>query len=114
MPLSMDERARKMGMNEALFREVNERIEELADTLGLRGELLELVCECGDASCTQHIRMIAQEYESIRKDPTLFAIFPGHEQPDVEDVVANHDGYDVVRKHAGGPAELAKSTDPRT
>jgi hypothetical protein len=114
MPRSMDERLRKIGINEAVFREVNERIEELARSFGLGDQELDLVCECGDASCTQQIRMIGDEYEAMRKDSTLFAVHPGHEMPEAEDVVATHDGYDIVRKHAGEPAEIAKSTDPRS
>jgi hypothetical protein len=101
-------------MNEAVFREVNDRIEDLAQTFHLDGRALELVCECGDASCTQQISMTVQEYEAMRKDPTLFAIFPGHDIPDVEDVVSKNDGYDIVRKHEGEPAKLARSTDPRS
>ena len=101
-------------MNEAVFREVNERIEDLAQAFGLGGQLLELVCECGNGSCTQQISMSAPEYESMRKEATLFAVYPGHEIPEVEDVVAKHDRYDIVRKHAGEPAEYARKTDPRT
>jgi hypothetical protein len=110
----MEERVRRIGMNEAVFREVNERIQDLAETFGLGTQRLELVCECGDSSCAQQIGMTVSEYESMRQDATLFAVYPGHETPDVEEVVANADGYDVVRKHAGVPAEIAKSTDPRS
>jgi hypothetical protein len=109
----MDERVRKIGLNEAVFREVNERIEDVAQTFGLGGQQLDLVCECGDGSCTQQLRMTGEEYERMRKDPTLFAVYPGHDAPEVEDVVGKHEGYDVVRKHEGEPAEIAKSTDPR-
>jgi hypothetical protein len=101
-------------MNEAVFREVNERIEDLSQSFGLGGQPLDLVCECGDASCAEHIRMSADDYETMRQDATLFALYPGHETPDVEAVVSRHDGYDIVRKHRGDPAEIAKSTDPRT
>jgi hypothetical protein len=108
-----DERARKIGRNEAIFREVNERIEDLAGTLGLRDRPIELICECGDASCTQQIAMTAAEYEAMRKDPTLFAVSPGHEIADVEHIVARRDGYDVVRKHEGEPARVARETHTR-
>jgi hypothetical protein len=113
IPVEVDERARKIGLNEAVFRQVNERIQDVAQTFGLGDRTLDLVCECGDGSCTLQIRMTTEEYEAMRGDPTLFAVSPGHEMPDVEDVVEKHDGYDVVRKHAGDPAEIAKSTDPR-
>lgn len=109
----MDERAKRIGLNEAVFREVNERIQDLAETFGLEDRKLDLVCECGDASCVEQIHLTLREYETVRADPTLFAIHHGHETPDVEDVVEMHDDYDVVRKRAGGPAALAEQTDPR-
>ena len=45
----MDERTRRIGLNEAVFREINERIEELAAGFKV-GEGLDLICECGNAS----------------------------------------------------------------
>jgi hypothetical protein len=109
----VDERHRRIGLNEAMFREVNERIEELADQFRMRERPLELVCECGSLSCTSQIRMSASEYETIRRDPKLFVVYPGHETEEVEKVVDRREGYDVVRKHAGGPAEIAEDTNPR-
>lgn len=114
IPWSMDEHLRKIGMNEAVFREVNERIEDLARSFGLGAEPLDFVCECGDVSCAEQIRMNAGDYERMREDSTLFAVYPGHEMPEAEEVVAKHKGFDIVRKHAGDPAEIAKSTDPRS
>lgn len=108
-----DERGRKIGINEAMFRSVNERIEDLATTFELQDRPLELICECGDASCTQQITMTITTYEAIRKDPTLFAVYPKHEIPDVEDIVEQRDGYDVIRKHEGEPARVARATDTR-
>jgi hypothetical protein len=110
----MDERQRRIGLNEAVFREVNERIEQLAGELELGGRPLELVCECGNATCTGQIRMTTAEYEAVRKDSALFAICPGHEIPDVEEVVEKHDDYHVVRKFSGDPQKLAKDTHPRS
>jgi hypothetical protein len=105
-----DERARKIGVNEAMFREVNERIEGLAETFGLGEQPLDLICECGDVSCAQQIRLTGKEYEAVRKEATLFAVYPGHEIPDVEDIVDRRDGYDVVRKREGEPARVARET----
>ena len=109
----MNDRARKIGANEALFREVNERIEEVADSFGLESQL-DLVCECGDAACTERIVLTRDEYSAVRGDPALFAIYPGHETPDVETVVAKRVRFDVVRKHEGVPEALAEATDPRS
>jgi hypothetical protein len=108
-----DSRAERIGMNEAVFREVNERIEELADTFQLQDQLLDLICECGEADCVQPIRMTREEYEHLRSDPHLFAVHPGHEIPDVETVVEKKQAYDIVSKDRGVPEQVAERTDPR-
>jgi hypothetical protein len=109
----MSAREERIGLNEAVFREVNERIENLAETFDLESEQLDLVCECGDADCVQRITMTHSEYERLRSDSHLFAVFPGHEQPDVDRVVDRLQGYHVVEKNVGTPARIAEQTDPR-
>jgi hypothetical protein len=109
----MSERGRRIGLNEAVFREVNERIEDLADEYQLENGPLNIVCECGDPKCVQQIQLTRSDYERVRSDPTHFAVFPGHEVADVEDVVEKGKGYDVVRKKEGSPARIAEKTDPR-
>jgi hypothetical protein len=108
----MSAREERIGLNEAVFREVNERIESLAETFDLREEPLDLVCECGDANCVQRISMTRAEYEELRSDPRHFAVHPGHEFPDVETVVAERKGYSVVSKNSGAPERIAEQTDP--
>lgn len=110
----MDERARRIGLNEAVFREVNERIESLAETFNLGTQPLDLICECGDASCVDRIQLTHADYEQLRSDPHQFAVAPGHDIPDVETVVARSAGYHVVAKHEGQPQEVAEQTDRRT
>jgi hypothetical protein len=107
-----DERVRRIGLNEAVFREVNERIEDLAAAFDL-GERLDLVCECGNASCANRIEMDRKQYEELRSDSATFAVVCGHEISDVEEVVARHGSYFVVRKVAGDAREVAEITDPR-
>ena len=109
----MSSREERIGLNEAVFREVNERIEDLAETFDLRTQSLDLICECGDAACVERISMTHGEYKELRSDAHQFAVHPGHEYPDVESVVARLKGYDVVRKGRGVPAQIAEQTDPR-
>src|SRR5215210_2363576 len=110
----MDERARRIVLNEAVFREVNERVDALARDFGVTDQRLDLLCECGDASCVDRISMSSPEYQELRSHPARFAIVPGHELPDVETVVDRREGYDVVQKRAGDPARIAAQTDPRS
>jgi predicted metal-dependent hydrolase len=109
----VEERERRIGMNEALFREVNERLEELAQGFA-HPETLDLICECGNPSCASRIEMDRKEYEQVRSDSATFAIVKGHETPDVEEIVERRKRYDVVRKRAGEAEEIAEKTDPRT
>jgi hypothetical protein len=109
----VEERERRIGLNEALFREVNERLEELAQGFAHPGKL-DLICECGSASCASRIEMDPAEYEQVRSDSATFAVVQGHDIPDVEEIVERRKRYDVVRKRAGEAEELAEKTDPRT
>jgi hypothetical protein len=110
---TMDERERRIGLNEAVFREANERIEDLNQSFATITDELVLVCECGDGKCVDKISMSPAAYEELRADATHFAIVPGHEISDVEQVVARRDGYHVVRKNQGIPRRIAELTDPR-
>jgi hypothetical protein len=109
----MGDRTERIGLNEALFREVNERVKGINDGFGGRLEEAEFVCECGDDACADRIRMKLAEYEDLRSDPTHFAVRPGHEIRDVEVVVERCDGYVVVEKKPGRPAAVAEQTNPR-
>ena len=109
----MDERAKRIGQNEALFREVNERVKDLNDTFELVLDERFLVCECGRETCIEQITMSAKEYEALRADPAQFAVVPGHDLTEVEEVIAHGNGFAIVRKYEGSPAQLAAQLDPR-
>jgi hypothetical protein len=110
----MSERERRIGLNEAVFREVNERIEQVADAFDLGGQPLDLVCECADASCVQRISLPRQEYESLRSEPRFFVVYPGHVDESVERIVDEKRSYVVVEKREGEPAQVAELADPRS
>jgi hypothetical protein len=109
----MEERERRIGLNEAVFREANERIREVNETFATITDELVFVCECGSGTCTEKISMPPGEYEALRAEPTHFAIVPGHEIPDVEQVVGQRQDYAIVKKHKGVPRHIAEVTDPR-
>lgn len=112
----MDERAKRLGMNEALYREVNERVADVAEQF-IKVETIEnpvhFNCECGDPDCTEQIEMVLTEYEQIRAKPTRFAVAIGHELPELELVVDRQPAYLVVEKHHPEAEEVALETDPR-
>jgi hypothetical protein len=111
--MSMDERQRRVGLNEALFREVNERIEDLNRAFGELTDRMSVVCECGDARCHERLDVPIPEYERVRADATTFVLVPGHEDPTVETVVDRREDYFVVRKEGDEVERLAVETDPR-
>jgi len=109
----MDERQARVGENEAVFRAVNERIEALNEAFAVVTDTFEVVCECGDSECVEQISITKDGYEHVRSDATLFIVAPGHEAPDLEDIIEEHDEYSVVRKRPGLTQRVAEETDPR-
>jgi len=104
----MTDSLERLARNQALFREVNERIEDIARS----GDGLEFVCECSDPECVSTVKLSLAEYERIRSESTWFFVKSGHVIPEIERVVFVEDGYAVVEKMVG--REFAKEADPRT
>jgi hypothetical protein len=88
--------AERLARNQALFREVNERLEVVtATTVSFR----ECICECSNPGCTKSLAVTTREYEAIRSDPKHFLIARGHEMPEVERVV---EANELDRREDGG------------
>ena len=92
MPLSLQRLAR----NQVIFREVNERLRDLADAVP--DGKAEYLCECSDVHCTEKIELLVFEYEDVRARPKMFFIVPGHERTEVERVVDRNHRYAIVEK----------------
>jgi len=104
----VDERAERIGRNEDLFRKVNDQIEGVNEAFGEFTGTMSILCECGETECMEQIDLTLDEYRELRADPTHFAVKPGHEIPDVEQIVDRRPGYHVVAKAEGEPARLAR------
>jgi hypothetical protein len=105
-----------VASNEGLFRDVNDRIEEVTQKFSHgdkepQAQEADFLCECGHDNCTQAVRLTLKEYEGVRHEETFFIVFPGHEDDDVETVVDRYEHYTVVRKHPE-EAGIAEATDP--
>ena len=113
MPIGTDYDART-GENEALFRELNERLKQRKEDRSAWSMPSEWICECADQECTERIEMSLLEYEDLRSEPTHFAVAPNteHVSLDVERIVDEREDYWVVEK-LGEAAEVAEETDPR-
>jgi hypothetical protein len=110
----VDARGRRIGRNEVVFREVNERLRELGESFSMVAEVADFVCECGNSTCTERVQMTLSEYEQVRSDAKRFFVMKGHELLEYEKVVDEEPGYLVVEKLPGGPAGLAIKDDPRS
>ena len=99
----------KGARNQALWREVNERIAELSAGL----EDAEFLCECASLDCTETLQLSLTEYEDARRWPNRFPVLPGHFLPEVERVVEQNERYVVVETF-GKAAEEAIRLDPRS
>ena len=108
----MDARQERLARNEALFREVNERVRAIASVHGDDDHVYEFYCECSNADCTFQLRATLAQYEGVRANPARFLIAPEHSLPEIEIVVERREHWWVVEKQ-GEPGELVEQLDPR-
>lgn len=117
----MHPRLERQARNEALIREVNERIEAIdraAEEANVDPEemLFEFLCECGgghdgDVGCEERVEMTIREYEAVRSQDDRFALHPGHEQDALESVAARNERFVIVDKRPS--VERFVEDDPR-
>jgi hypothetical protein len=105
----------RVGKDEAVFREVNERIRELSERLGAArpADLVSFVCECSSVECHETVELTLEEYEQVRGEPAEFVAVPDHLwEPAVEREVRRTERYAVLQK-LGDAREQAEALDPR-
>lgn len=114
----MRERLERQARNEALIRDVNERIERIDKDAQSRGwapenGYFEFHCECGrgGGECDARVSMTIEEYEVVRAQDDRFALAPGHETLELERVVETTARYVIVDKV--DDAESLVADDPR-
>jgi hypothetical protein len=106
----MDDKVQR-AQTEAVFRTVNERIAETAERFDAQST--EFVCECADPSCAHRVEATLEEYEEVRADATTFMLVPGHEQRDIERVIADRGRFHVVEKMHKAVRATLQRLDPR-
>ena len=85
--------------NEQAHKEHNERRARIEEQAGVpQNDPVPFVCECDDPACSQAVVLRLDEYEQAVKPPDQFVVRPGHEDPSVERIVEQHDGYVIVSK----------------
>jgi hypothetical protein len=96
------ERQLRAAQNQLLFRSVNERIQELGEKILNAVAQLDFACECDNPECHKAIPMPIEEFAAIDRQHNRFIVCLGHDDLEVEDVVATHDSYVIVAKRGAG------------
>jgi len=92
------DRLKRVEQNEELFRALNEQIEDRVHIFKDDGMKIIVVCECGDLNRADRISITLETYEAVRANKHDFLLRPGHQIPDVEEVVYRSPDYFIVRK----------------
>ena len=64
-----------------------------------------------DDGCEEYVELTLREYEEVRSQDDRFALVPGHETPELEEVVRRTDKFVIVDKKP--EAEPIVEDDPR-
>src|SRR5690349_20376095 len=90
----------RTARNEGLWREVNDRIDEVDESMRVLPDdsLLSFPCECGRERCDARVLLTPVDYHEVRSERDRFAVVPGHENTAFERPVARTDRYVMVDK----------------
>ena len=82
--------------NQAVFREVNQRIAEISRLE--QESMSDFLCECGNETCATTVTLDLSEYEAVRHDSGSFLVEPGHGVDGLNRVIERRGSYDVVKQ----------------
>jgi hypothetical protein len=96
------ERFDRQARNEAVLRTVNDQIAALAPSASGWADpqqTFSFECECGRVDgCHARVLMTRAEYERVRSQEDRFAVLPGHQTDEIEQVVERSERYVIVDK----------------
>ena len=96
--------------NEVIFKAHNQFILEQVNNILPESNKptfkIAFICECSDEACQKKIALTVRDFRRHTMNPRRFIIKPGHEQPDIEQVIDRRRGYELVEKF-----ELPPTTD---
>lgn len=100
----MSESQHKRIVNEQLFKAANQHTKQLVErVLTIESQTfmpVRFVCECSDSECSRPIELSVEEFKLVHQYRNRFIVIPGHEAPDIEEVMDRHDHYWIVEKPA--------------
>ena len=87
--------------NEMLFQRANEGLADALDRTQSasddQAKPVHFHCECSDLKCRETVNIPVNEFSEARGEFQYF-LAPGHDQPDLEDIVKTTDHYVMVEK----------------
>lgn len=105
-----DARAKRLALNESLFRDVNELIKSQQGQQ--QDDRTTFVCECIKVSCQLRMNVTLEEYQEVRRHPARFIVYPGHEQPGIEAVVEDNGPRFYVIEKVDPGRQVAEESAP--
>jgi hypothetical protein len=91
-------RDQRLGENQRLFRNANERLVERVNNLDFDGASIPFLCECADADCLGRIDLTLSQYREVRSESDCYVILPEHPTIESQRVVEDKGHFHVVRK----------------
>lgn len=107
--MSEEQRA---AMNQAVDRDANETVEDVAGAWDPPADPIDIRCECARADCREILRVSIAEYEAVRDDPRHFLVVPEHIDERIDRLLGYVRSYALIEK-VGEGALVAEETDPR-
>jgi len=74
---------------------------------------IEVTCDCVDMSCTTGVQIPLHEFAEIDRATNRFLVVPGHELPDLEEVVERRDRFLIVAKRGAGADLVDRAPNSR-
>lgn len=97
----------RLAENEVIFRDANTNmagfIEESSGGINIKTKL-PFYCECSSKGCKERIKLTPKEYKSCHKNKRRFIAKAGHEIAEIEKIVSEHEGYNVIEKFGNPPS----------
>jgi len=108
-PVEEAQKAR-LARNEDLFRQVNEKIDDIAARHGDDAHVYEFFCECSDVDCSERVHLTLPQYAHVREEPARFVVVKGHVLEEIEHVIERAEDHVLIEKH-GRAGEVAIKLD---
>ena len=102
-----DARVHRLAANEAIARQVNEQVEQVAERWRGDSEPLEILCECSLSECTERLHVPLADYAGVREHDARFMLVDDHIVEEIEKRVGAVGDATVVEK-LGESREVAE------